>query len=107
MRRVVSWLTEYSYRKALLVLVAVVLVVGFGAYTMTRVREELLPDISFPVITVIARSPGDQPQNIAQTVTTPIESAVAGLPGVREDLLHRRVGPRRHDAQLRLRHGPQ
>jgi hydrophobic/amphiphilic exporter-1 (mainly G- bacteria), HAE1 family len=84
MRRVVSWLTEYSYRKALLVLVAVVLVVGFGAYTITRVREELLPDISFPVITVIARSPGDQPQDIAQTVTTPIESAVSGLPGVRK-----------------------
>ena len=84
MRRVVSWLTEYSYRKALLVLVAVVLVVGFGAYTLTRVREELIPDISFPVITVIARSPGDQPQNIAQTVITPIEAAVSGLPGVRK-----------------------
>ena len=84
MRRVVSWLTEYSYRKALLVLVAVVLVVGFGAYTITRVREELLPDVSFPVITVIARSPGDQPQDIADTVITPIESAVSGLPGVRK-----------------------
>jgi hydrophobic/amphiphilic exporter-1 (mainly G- bacteria), HAE1 family len=83
-RRVVSWLTEYSYRKALLVLVAVVLVVGFGAYTLTRVREELIPDISFPVITVIARSPGDQPQNISQTVITPIEAAVSGLPGVRK-----------------------
>ena len=84
MRRVVSWLTEYSYRKALLVLVAVVLVVGFGAFTLTRVREELLPDINFPVITVIARSPGDQPQDIAETVNTPIEAALSGLPGVRK-----------------------
>jgi HAE1 family hydrophobic/amphiphilic exporter-1 len=84
MRRVVSWITEYSYHKALLVLVAVVLVVGFGAFTMTRVKEELIPDINFPVITVIARSPGDQPQDIVQTVITPIESAVSGLPGVRK-----------------------
>ncbi|MGA2285533.1 MAG: efflux RND transporter permease subunit [Dehalococcoidia bacterium] len=84
MRRVVSWLTEYSFRKALLVLVAVALVIGFGAYTITRVREELMPDVSFPVITVIARSPGDQPQNITDTVITPIESAVSGLPGVRK-----------------------
>ena len=84
MRRVVSWITEYSYRKAWLVLVAIVLVVGFGAFTITRVREELIPDIDFPMITVIARSPGDQADNMAQTVTTPIESAVAGLPGVEE-----------------------
>jgi HAE1 family hydrophobic/amphiphilic exporter-1 len=82
-RRVVSWLTEYSFRKALLVLVAVVLVVGFGGFTFTRVREELLPDIAFPVLTVVARSPGGQPQDIVQTVTTPIESAVAGLPGLK------------------------
>ena len=84
MRRVVSWLTEYSYRKALLVLVAVVLVVGFGGFTFTRVREELLPDIAFPVLTVVARSPGGQPQDIVQTITTPIESAVAGLPGLKK-----------------------
>jgi HAE1 family hydrophobic/amphiphilic exporter-1 len=82
-RRVVSWLTEYSFRKALLVLVAVVLVVGFGGFTFTRVREELVPDINFPVLTVVARSPGGQPQDIIQTVTTPIESAVAGLPGLK------------------------
>ena len=84
MRRVVSWLTEYSFRNALLVLVAVVLVVGFGGFTFTRVREELLPDIAFPVLTVVARSPGGQPQDIVQTVTTPIESAVAGLPGLKK-----------------------
>jgi len=84
LRRVVSWLTEYSFRKALLVLVAVVLVVGFGGFTFTRVREELLPDIAFPVLTVVARSPGGQPQDIVQTVTTPIESAVAGLPGLKK-----------------------
>jgi HAE1 family hydrophobic/amphiphilic exporter-1 len=82
-RRLVSWLTEYSYRKALLVLVAIVLVVGFGGFTFTRVREELLPDIALPVLTVVAQSPGGQPQDIVQTVTTPIESAVAGLPGLK------------------------
>jgi HAE1 family hydrophobic/amphiphilic exporter-1 len=82
-RRVVSWLTEYSFRKALLVLVAIVLVVAFGGFTFTRVREELLPDINFPVLTVVARSPSGQPQDIVQTVTTPIESAVAGLPGLK------------------------
>ena len=84
MRRVVSWVTEYSYWKAWLVLVAVVLVVGFGVFTMTRVKEELIPDIDFPVITVIARSPGDQPEDIAQTITTPIESAVTALPGLQK-----------------------
>ncbi|MGH2602779.1 MAG: efflux RND transporter permease subunit, partial [Dehalococcoidia bacterium] len=83
MRRVISWLTEYSYRKAWLVLIAVVLIVGFGAFTFTRVRQELIPDIQFPLLTVIVQAPGSQPDDVVRTVTTPIEQATAGIPGLK------------------------
>jgi len=84
MRRIVSWLTEASFRTAWVVVLATVLLLGFGAVTLTHVKEELIPDISFPVLTVIAQSPGGQPADITQQVTTPIESAVSALPGLKK-----------------------
>lgn len=83
MRRVVSWLTEYSYRKAWLVIVAVVLMVGFGGYTFMNVQQELIPDIDFPLLTVVAEAPGSQPDDVVRTVTGPIETALSDLDGLK------------------------
>lgn len=83
MRRIVSWLTEYSYRKAWLVVVAVVLMVGFGGYTFTRVQKELIPSIDFPLLAVIAEAPGSQPDDVVRTVTVPIETALSDLGGLK------------------------
>lgn len=83
MRNAVTWLTDFSYRKAWLVIVAVVLVLGYGIYSMTRVNQELIPDIDFPLITVVAQAPGSQPDDVVRTVTAPIEAATSALPGLK------------------------
>ena len=64
MSRLVSWITEYSYRKAWIVLAVVVAVVGFGLYTITTVRQELRPGYRFPADHGRGRTPelpGDGP----------------------------------------------
>lgn len=83
MRRVVSWLTELSYRRAGLVLAAVVAVLGMGAVSMTRINQELIPDIEFPIVTVIATSPGAQPSEVVSDALGPIESVTEGLDGLK------------------------
>ncbi|MGE0540762.1 MAG: efflux RND transporter permease subunit [Dehalococcoidia bacterium] len=83
MRSAVTWLTDFSYRKAWLVIVAVVLVLGYGIYSMTRVNQELIPDIEFPLITVVAQAPGSQPDDVVRTVTAPIEAVTSTLPGLK------------------------
>jgi hydrophobic/amphiphilic exporter-1 (mainly G- bacteria), HAE1 family len=82
-RSAVSWLTDFSYRKAWLVIVAVVVILGYGAYTITRVDQELIPDIDFPLITVIAQAPGAQPDDVVRTVTQPVEVTLGALPGLK------------------------
>ncbi len=82
MRRIVSWLTEFSYRKSWLVILVILVIAGYGAYTFTRVNQELIPDIEFPVMTLVVQSPGDQPDQVAQNVIAPIEAATAGLDGL-------------------------
>lgn len=58
------------------------LVTGYGTLTFTRVNQELIPDIQFPVMTLVIQSPGDQPEQVAQNVIAPIEAATAGIDGL-------------------------
>lgn len=82
MSRLISWITEYSYRKAWLVMVAVVMVVAFGGYTVTKVRQELIPDIELPILTVVVQVPDTQATDLTQSVTMPLESQLGQLDGV-------------------------
>ena len=52
-------------------------VLGFRALPVT-----LSPDTSFPVAVVTAADPGADPADLAQSVTEPIEDAVAAIAGV-------------------------
>src|SRR5690606_28209723 len=53
-----------------------------GIYTFTRVNQELIPDIEFPVMVLTVQSPGDQPEQVVQNAIAPIEAATAGIPGL-------------------------
>jgi HAE1 family hydrophobic/amphiphilic exporter-1 len=82
-RTAISWLTTLSYRQAWLGAIAVVLVLGYGVVTLTRVNQELIPDIDFPLITLVAQAPGSQPEDVVRTVTAPLEAATARIPGLK------------------------
>ena len=45
-------------------------------------KQELLPNIDFPIITVIAPYPGAGTADVAEQVAAPIEAAVASVAGV-------------------------
>lgn len=51
-----------------------------GASAWGSLKQELLPDIEFPVITVIAPYPGAGSEDVAEQVAVPIERAIAGVP---------------------------
>ena len=57
MHRIVSWFTEQSYRRAWVVIVAVLVLVGAGVYAASSIDQELLPDIEFPLAVVVVQSP--------------------------------------------------
>ena len=58
------------------------IIVLLGGISATRLPVDLLPDVTYPTVSVIVRYPGVGPQEIEQLITRPIEqtvSAVAGL----------------------------
>ncbi len=78
--RLVSRLSELAIakRSVTLLLAGALFIAGISAWS--SLQQELLPDIDFPVISVIAPYPGAGSQDVADQVTEPIERAISGVP---------------------------
>jgi HAE1 family hydrophobic/amphiphilic exporter-1 len=77
-----SFLTRLSVRRSSVTLLLTVAILLFGAFAATQLKQELTPSIDFPVITVVTSYPGAEPQAVADSVSTKVEQAVSGLPGL-------------------------
>ena len=64
-------------RSVTLLLAGALFIAGVSAWG--TLKQELLPDIEFPVITVIAPYPGAGSQDVADKVAVPIERAISGV----------------------------
>ncbi|WP_093611141.1 efflux RND transporter permease subunit [Actinoplanes philippinensis] len=65
-----------------LVAIVAALVVALGCYAAASLKQQLLPDLSFPAVSVVATYPGAAPEVVEQQVTVPLEDAVQNLTGV-------------------------
>lgn len=68
-------------RRSVTILIALA-VFGGGVASWGSLKQELLPNIDFPIITVIAPYPGAGTADVAEQVAAPIEAAVASVAGV-------------------------
>ena len=67
--------------RGLIALIAVV-VTGFGAFAIPRLKQQLLPSLEIPGAFITASYPGADPDMVEARVVEPIEDAVEGVPGV-------------------------
>jgi HAE1 family hydrophobic/amphiphilic exporter-1 len=74
---------EFSVRRPVTVVMATVAVVLFGLVSFQRLPINLLPDLSYPSLTIETRLPGAAPAEVETLVTRPLEEAVGVLAGVR------------------------
>ena len=67
--------------RALIALVTIVVAV-FGGLALTSLKQELIPSIELPVLSVVTTYPGASPEVVSNDVSTPIETAIQGVPGL-------------------------
>ena len=79
-----SWLTKIALRNRSIVGLAVVAVILVGAFAVSSLKEELIPSLKFPYLTVVTLDPGASPADVERTVTTPLEQAVKASGGIKE-----------------------
>ena len=77
-------LPDLSVRRPVTIFVTTAALVIFGALSWTNIPVELLPDLSYPTLTVRTEYPDAAPTSVEQFVTRPLEESVGVIAGVRE-----------------------
>lgn len=65
-----------------LILLLVMLLIGFGLYSMRTAAIDAFPDVTNIQVEVLCGAPGLSPLEIERFVTYPVETAMRGLPGM-------------------------
>jgi len=72
-----------SIRRAVTFTMIYVFVIGFGLFGLSRLKIDLYPDVTFPVIAIITTYTGVAPADMENLVTKPIEEAVASVENIK------------------------
>ena len=75
-------LPKLSVKKPYTIVVSVVLVIILGFVSFSNMTVDLLPSMNLPYVMVITAYPGASPEEVEQTVTRPIEQAMATISNI-------------------------
>ncbi|MDH4034328.1 MAG: efflux RND transporter permease subunit, partial [candidate division Zixibacteria bacterium] len=75
---------ELILKNRLLIVVLLICVTALGLYQSKNLPTDAFPDISPVMVPLFAEAHGMAPEEVERLITFPIESAMNGLPGVRE-----------------------
>jgi len=78
------WLTRISIANRWLTFLIVAMIIGGSIFAVLQLKMELIPDIEFPMTTVMTIYPGASPEEVMEQVTVPVEGAISGMGGLRE-----------------------
>lgn len=76
-------IVDLSLRFRLLVVLGLILIVGLGVRAWRQVPVDAFPDVTPVQVSVSVESPGLAPEDVEKLLTFPVESTLAGLPGVK------------------------
>ena len=76
-------LPELCIKKPVLALVMSLVLIVLGVVAFLRMDVRFFPEVQLPVVTVSTSFSGAAPRLMESQVTTPIENAIAGVPGIK------------------------
>ena len=90
--------TEFFIRRAITTTLLISAIAGFGLLSYLSLPVSNLPEVEYPTIHVSAALPGTNPDTMAATVATPLESEFSRIPGIENMTSSSTVG----DTQITL-----
>ncbi|MDY6916029.1 MAG: efflux RND transporter permease subunit, partial [Candidatus Cloacimonadota bacterium] len=74
---------DFSVKKRITILMLTVLILLLGGIALSKLGLEMLPDMDYPVISIITGYQGTAPEDIEESVTKPIETAIATVKNIK------------------------
>lgn len=75
---------DISVKRPIGTIMAFIGVILLGWISFSNLSIDLLPDLSYPKITVLTEYPGSGPEEIERLITTGLEGSLSSIPGVKE-----------------------
>jgi cobalt-zinc-cadmium resistance protein CzcA len=77
-------LVEVSVRRRGIVLVLTLIVAAAALLTLPKLSIDAVPDVTNVQVTILTTAPGLSPAEVEQYITYPVETAMNGVPGLKE-----------------------
>jgi len=77
-------LSDTAIKRPITTFMVFIAIVMIGAFALSRLAIDLLPDIEFPSLSVSASYPGASPKEVETLITEPMERAVSTVQNVEE-----------------------
>lgn len=77
-----SWLSRFSLAQRALVGLMSIIALAFGAIAIPQLKQQLLPTIELPVVSVLAPYQGASPDVVEKQVVEPIEDSLEAVDGI-------------------------
>ena len=77
-------ISRLSVRHPIFTVMVVLIVIILGAVSLVRLPIDLMPDITYPTLSISCEYENASPEEIEELVTRPIEQAMSAVPGVEE-----------------------
>ncbi|KOV70975.1 efflux RND transporter permease subunit [Streptomyces sp. MMG1121] len=78
-----SWLSRFSLRQRALTGLVSLIALVFGLIAIPQIKQQLLPTINLPMVSVVAPYQGASPDVVEKQVVEPIENNLQGVDGVK------------------------
>ena len=77
-------LSRFAVHRPIFTIMVILIMIILGGVSLVRLPIDLLPDITYPTLTIRSYYENASPEEIEQLVTRPIEAAMSAVPGVEE-----------------------
>ena len=76
--------SRFSVHRPIFTTMVALIVILIGSVSFFRLPIDLMPEITYPTLTIFSDYENASPEEMEELVTRPIEEAMSGVPGVEE-----------------------
>jgi len=77
-------LSRFSVHRPVFTIMAVLIVIILGLVSLTRLPIDLMPDVTYPTLSISSSYENASPEEVEELITRLIEEAMSAVPGVEE-----------------------
>lgn len=84
MEGLIESVVRFALNQRVMVLSSALVLSALGVYRLTHLPVDAFPDVTNTQVQIAAEAPGQSPEEVERFITTPLEIAMTGLPGLTE-----------------------